>query len=262
LLLYPPHLTYQSQSICTSSSNPHFSFRVCSTCAQQQSITVEDGQLKVPVWKFIIQGSSSAMMQAHVYSHQQQFPHQDSGGTGPAGAWSHHQHPHQQHQQHQGGGQHQGHGQGRNSAQSQGHIDGPPQSLRESHALGSQQQQGQSATSGQQQQQQQHPYALGMANPSTASFGGTIGGSNDQKSLAAGVGGAFDMNDGVSEENRRILRWIADLMVAETREAALLELSKKREQVPELALILWHSFGKSLSSSLGKPRRLTNVLLL
>lgn len=50
--------------------------------------------------------------------------------------------------------------------------------------------------------------------------------------------------ENVSEENRRTLNFIADLLQEETREAALLELSKKREQVPELALILWHSFGK------------------
>ena len=49
--------------------------------------------------------------------------------------------------------------------------------------------------------------------------------------------------DSVSEENRRTLGYIADLLNENTREAALLELSKKREQVPELALILWHSFG-------------------
>ncbi|CAN9465202.1 unnamed protein product [Alternaria alternata] len=48
---------------------------------------------------------------------------------------------------------------------------------------------------------------------------------------------------GMTEENRRVLEWIAQLMKPTTREAALLELSKKREQVPELALILWHSFG-------------------
>ncbi|KAF1946109.1 cell differentiation protein rcd1 [Clathrospora elynae] len=48
---------------------------------------------------------------------------------------------------------------------------------------------------------------------------------------------------GMTEENRRVLEWIAQLMKPATREAALLELSKKREQVPELALILWHSFG-------------------
>jgi len=47
----------------------------------------------------------------------------------------------------------------------------------------------------------------------------------------------------VSEDNRRTMSYIADLLNENTREAALLELSKKREQVPELALILWHSFG-------------------
>jgi CCR4-NOT transcription complex subunit 9 len=48
---------------------------------------------------------------------------------------------------------------------------------------------------------------------------------------------------GMTEENKRVLDWIAQLMKPNTRESALLELSKKREQVPELALILWHSFG-------------------
>lgn len=51
------------------------------------------------------------------------------------------------------------------------------------------------------------------------------------------------MMDNVTEENRRTLAYIADLLNEDSREAALLELSKKREQVPELALILWHSFG-------------------
>lgn len=49
--------------------------------------------------------------------------------------------------------------------------------------------------------------------------------------------------DGVTEENRRILGFVSDLLDVDARESALLELSKKREQVPELALILWHSFG-------------------
>lgn len=51
------------------------------------------------------------------------------------------------------------------------------------------------------------------------------------------------MENVVSDENKRTLSFIADLLNEDTREAALLELSKKREQVPELALILWHSFG-------------------
>lgn len=54
-----------------------------------------------------------------------------------------------------------------------------------------------------------------------------------------------NLENPVSEDNRRTLAYIADLLNENTREAALLELSKKREQVPELALILWHSFGMS-----------------
>lgn len=46
-----------------------------------------------------------------------------------------------------------------------------------------------------------------------------------------------------TEENRRVLGWVAELMSGTSRETALMELSKKREQVPELALIIWHSFG-------------------
>lgn len=49
--------------------------------------------------------------------------------------------------------------------------------------------------------------------------------------------------DQLSEENQKVLVWVAELMEPARREGALMELSKKREQVPELALILWHSFG-------------------
>jgi CCR4-NOT transcription complex subunit 9 len=59
---------------------------------------------------------------------------------------------------------------------------------------------------------------------------------------------------GMTEENRRVLDWIAQLMKPATRESALLELSKKREQVPELALILWHSFGKPGGSIMGRAK--------
>ena len=51
-------------------------------------------------------------------------------------------------------------------------------------------------------------------------------------------------HENISDDNRRTMGYIADLLNENTREAALLELSKKREQVPELALILWHSFGQ------------------
>ncbi|KAK4047727.1 RNA-binding protein, CCR4-NOT complex subunit Rcd1 [Microbotryomycetes sp. JL201] len=44
-------------------------------------------------------------------------------------------------------------------------------------------------------------------------------------------------------ENEKVYYLIVDLMSPTTREAALLELSKKREQWDDLALVLWHSFG-------------------
>lgn len=44
-------------------------------------------------------------------------------------------------------------------------------------------------------------------------------------------------------DRERIYTWINELTNPETRENALLELSKKREVVPDLAPMLWHSFG-------------------
>ena len=38
-------------------------------------------------------------------------------------------------------------------------------------------------------------------------------------------------------------KWIQELCSPETRESALLELSKKREVVPDLAPMLWNAFG-------------------
>ncbi|KAH8077519.1 cell differentiation family, Rcd1-like-domain-containing protein [Cristinia sonorae] len=44
-------------------------------------------------------------------------------------------------------------------------------------------------------------------------------------------------------EEQKIYSLVVDLLDPSAREAALLELSKKREQFDELALVLWHSFG-------------------
>ena len=46
-----------------------------------------------------------------------------------------------------------------------------------------------------------------------------------------------------NEEDPKVYGWILELMQGGNRETALLELSKKREQVDDLALILWHSVG-------------------
>lgn len=70
-------------------------------------------------------------------------------------------------------------------------------------------------------------------------------GAGTSQAIGAGDHGNFvpGSDQNVSAEERRILDWIAQLMNPATRETALLELSKKREQFPQLALILWHSFG-------------------
>ncbi|XP_042221922.1 CCR4-NOT transcription complex subunit 9-like [Homarus americanus] len=46
-----------------------------------------------------------------------------------------------------------------------------------------------------------------------------------------------------SAERDKIYQWIIELANPDTRENALLELSKKRESVPDLAPLLWNSFG-------------------
>jgi len=98
-----------------------------------------------------------------------------------------------------------------------------------------------------QQQQQQH-YGRMTQN------GGSNGNNNGGMNTGIGAGGRDHDGHGaamsmmnpdqqMSEENRKVLEWVTQVLNGNTREAALLELSKKREQVPELALILWHSFG-------------------
>lgn len=47
----------------------------------------------------------------------------------------------------------------------------------------------------------------------------------------------------MNEDDAKIYQWIMELVQGDRKEAALLELSKKREQVDDLAVILWHSVG-------------------
>lgn len=41
----------------------------------------------------------------------------------------------------------------------------------------------------------------------------------------------------------QVFQWIQELTSPNTREHALIELSRKREVLPDLAPMLWHSFG-------------------
>lgn len=82
----------------------------------------------------------------------------------------------------------------------------------------------------------------GNVNSNPLNHGLTNGGGGNGRDLQDSS--IIGPGDTMSEDNRRVLEWIAQVLNANTRESALLELSKKREQVPELALILWHSFGE------------------
>jgi hypothetical protein len=73
--------------------------------------------------------------------------------------------------------------------------------------------------------------AAAAGTPPTASTTGTAPG--------GGTGSAAISN----VDRDQIYAWIMELSSPETRETALLELSKKREVVPDLAPMLWHSFG-------------------
>ena len=87
------------------------------------------------------------------------------------------------------------------------------------------------------QQNHYHRITANSNNNSGHGHGGHTMGSDT--AMANGPDGNF------SDENRRVLVWVAELLNGSSRETALMELSKKREQVSELALIIWHSFGKT-----------------
>lgn len=58
-----------------------------------------------------------------------------------------------------------------------------------------------------------------------------------------GLVGNGNANGDAGDEDGKIYSLVIDLMDPANREGALLELSKKREQYDDLALVLWHSFG-------------------
>lgn len=65
---------------------------------------------------------------------------------------------------------------------------------------------------------------------------------NDAHTLTHGLSPSLP----VTNDENNIYGLVIDLLDPETREAALLELSKKREQYDDLALVLWHAFGQPI----------------
>ncbi|KAF1994585.1 Rcd1-domain-containing protein [Amniculicola lignicola CBS 123094] len=100
-------------------------------------------------------------------------------------------------------------------------------------------------------QQQQHYNRLAGNNSAAMPGMGAIprGPANEGLQLSQQMNAEL----GITDENRRVLDWIGQLLKQSTRETALLELSKKREQVPELALILWHGYGEHNRAPMETP---------
>jgi len=69
--------------------------------------------------------------------------------------------------------------------------------------------------------------------------------------VPAPTGGMTLPSRSITDEDTKIYTWIMELVQGDRRETALLELSKKREQVEDLAVILWHSVGSFTHALLG-----------
>ena len=63
---------------------------------------------------------------------------------------------------------------------------------------------------------------------------------NSNTTLNSGISAGLN---NTNQSSQQLYQFALNLIVADKREAALLELSKKREAVPDLAPILWHSVG-------------------
>ena len=74
------------------------------------------------------------------------------------------------------------------------------------------------------------------------SLGGGLG--NMPTSMPSQLAAVQAQHQSQQQEESKIYQLVIDLLDVDTRETALLELSKKREQYDHLALLLWHSYGK------------------
>ncbi len=61
---------------------------------------------------------------------------------------------------------------------------------------------------------------------------------------AAAITGDLSQDTSVNIDREQIERYIEEILEPSKREVALAELSKFRESYPDLAIILWESFGK------------------
>jgi CCR4-NOT transcription complex subunit 9 len=78
---------------------------------------------------------------------------------------------------------------------------------------------------------------------SSASAGGASGGPGGATTAAGATASAANSDPAALANLEKLYLNVRDLIDSEKREAALLTLSKQREEFPDLAPILWHSVG-------------------
>ena len=90
----------------------------------------------------------------------------------------------------------------------------------------------------------------GLGLPVGVGMGGVgVGGLGSVGLSSGSVGSIAGMGSG--HEEGKLFSLVIDLTDPNTRETALLELSKKREQYDDLAMVLWHAFGAHFFRFLG-----------
>lgn len=78
---------------------------------------------------------------------------------------------------------------------------------------------------------------------STGTGGQNSSNSNSNPGQQQQLSGSNNPGNDAPVSPERIACWITELLSSNTRENALMELSRKREKVVDLAVLLWHSFG-------------------
>lgn len=104
------------------------------------------------------------------------------------------------------------------------------------------------------------PVGLDQRQHMNGNMGAGAGGMGGIGTGGMGVGSDHGPGGGMSEDDRKTMEWIVQLLNSNTRETALLELSKKREAVPELALVLWHSYGMLDWATCVEPTNQSSIL--
>jgi len=84
-------------------------------------------------------------------------------------------------------------------------------------------------------------YTIGTTNSPLSTAVNTVPVSRNVSAPASSSAANANASNTVNRD--QVYTWIQELSSPDTREHALIELSKKREVLPDLAPMLWHSFG-------------------